>query len=429
MDEIPINDFLFSLEEDKTDEKDSTHSLDMSKNPHMKEAKDAQKHTMWDSLKQLPGKADTISKNFRLWANSRKNLGFYKKYLDRVKSGLYDQYGGEAQVTENSMLDDPVMILKNEAQVYIKEIVDDINKLYEEVLGLSKKLENSVTAEQCISIIRPYTSDYIGQTKKGDKVDKDKQPWKNKILDSTKYKIAKILTRNDERKIYGYTSKNMVLKGYPKPNHLIVTMFVADPQEQPHEQSVKDIFTSVDSFDILAKSDKEDVFNVSNMTRAVLQKTVDNKVMNEIKLSKTAALNHFKSASMDNKKEQGQIIDSIWDGIKEACKELLSRKNYIIDCINVYYDMILRIDKLAINSINSMLDVENSHRDKNYDRHLAFGHKGDLGDKLKKGAKDIATGKVWKDSEGNNLGLTKGKSKDQLNRIASANKMANQLSK
>ena len=221
----------------------------------------------------------------------------------------------------------------------------------------------------------------------------------------------------------------MVLKGYPKPNHLIVTMFVADPQEQPHEQSVKDIFTSVDSFDILAKSDKEDVFNVSNMTRAVLQKTVDNKVMNEIKLSKTAALNHFKSASMDNKKEQGQIIDSIWDGIKEACKELLSRKNYIIDCINVYYDMILRIDKLAINSINSMLDVENSHRDKNYDRHLAFGHKGDLGDKLKKGAKDIATGKVWKDSEGNNLGLTKGKTKDQLNRIASANKMANQLSK
>ena len=153
MDEIPINDFLFSLEEDKTDEKDSTHSLDMSKNPHMKEAKDAQKHTMWDSLKELPGKADTISKNFRLWANSRKNLGFYKKYLDRVKSGLYDQYGGEAQVTENSMLDDPVMILKNEAQVYIKEIVDDINKLYEEVLGLSKKLENSVTAEQCISII------------------------------------------------------------------------------------------------------------------------------------------------------------------------------------------------------------------------------------------------------------------------------------
>ena len=91
--------------------------------------------------------------------------------------------------------------------------------------------------------------------------------------------------------------------------------------------------------------------------------------------------------------------------------------------------MILRIDKLAINSINSMLDVENSHRDKNYDRHLAFGHKGDLGDKLKKGAKDIATGKVWKDSEGNNLGLTKGKTKDQLNRIASANKMANQLSK
>ena len=28
-----------------------------------------------------------------MWARKRKNLGFYKKYLDRVKSGLYDRYG------------------------------------------------------------------------------------------------------------------------------------------------------------------------------------------------------------------------------------------------------------------------------------------------------------------------------------------------
>ena len=424
MDENSINNFLFSLEEENTSEEDK---VNMSKNSHMKEAKFAQKHTMWDSLKELPGKADTLSKNFKLWANSRKNLGFYKKYLDRVQSGLYEQYGGEAQVTENSMLDDPVMILKNEAQVYIKEIVDNINKLYEEVLGLSKRLENSVTAEQCISIVKPYTSDFICQNKKGDKVDQEKESWKNKILNSTKYKIAKILTRNDERKIYGYTSKNMVLKGYPKPNHLIVTLFVANPQEQPHEQSVKDIFTSADSFDILARSDKEDIFNISNMTKAVLQKTVDNKVMNEIKLSKTAALNHFKSTAMDNKKEQGQIIDSIWDGIKEASKELLSRKTYIIDCINTYYEMILRIDKLAVKSINAMLDVENEHRDKNYDKHLAFGHKGDLGDKVKQGAKNVVTGKAFKDATSG--ALTKGKTKDQLDRIARANKLANQLSK
>ena len=423
-----INNFLFSLEEEnnEADSQNNNH-LNSPNNPHMKEAKKAQKHTMWDSLKELPGKADTISKNFKIWANSRKNLGFYKKYLDRVQSGLYEQYGGEAQVTENTLLGDPVMILKNDAQVYIKEIVDNINKLYEEVLSLSKKLETAVTAEQCISIIKPYTSDFIGQNKKGDKVDQDKLPWRNKILDSTKYKIAKILTRNDQRKIYGYTSKNMVLKGYPKPNHLIVTMFVANPQEKPHEQSVTDVFESADSFDILARSDKEDVFNVSNMTRAVLQKTVDNKVMNEIKLSKTAALNHFKSANMDNKKEQGEIIDSIWDGIREACKELLSRKNYIIECINTYYEMILRIDKLAVNAINAMLDVENEHRDKKYDKHLAFGHKGDLGDKIKKGVKDVATGKALTNAVQNDI--TKGKTKDQLDRISKANKLANQLSR
>lgn len=428
MDDFPVNNFLFSLEEENSNKKNTDHKLDMTNNPHMKDAKKAQKRTLWDSLKELPGKADMISKNFKIWANSRKNLDFYKKYLERVQTGLYDRYGDEATVNENQMLDDPVNILKNEAQVYIKEMVDNTNKLYEELLGLSKKLENSVTAEQCISIIKPYISEYIGQNINGEKVDQNKITWKEKILNSTKYKIARILTRNDNRKIYGYNSKSMVLKGYPTANHLIVTLFVANPQEEPIEQSVTSIFTSPDSFDILAKSNKEDIFNVSNMTKAALHKTVDGKVMNEIKLYKNTALNEFKSVNMDNKKEQGKIIDSIWDGVKESCKELLSRKNYIMECINIYFEMILRIDKLARKAIESMLNIENQHRDKNYDKHIKLDHLNDLGDKVKKGVKDVATGKIMKDENGKNFLLTGGKTKDQLNRLAKANKLANKLS-
>ena len=78
-------------------------------------------------------------------------------------------------------------------------------------------------------------------------------------------------------------------------------------------------------------------------------------------------------------------------------------------------------------SINAMLDVENAHRDKKYDKHLAFGHKGDLGDKVKQGVKNVATGKTNRDIR--NAYLTQGKSKDQLNRLAKANKLANRLSK
>ena len=178
-----------------------------------------------------------------------------------------------------------------------------------------------------------------------------------------------------ETGIYGYTSKNMVLKGFPKPNHLIVTLFVVNPEEKPHEQSVTDIFKSANSFDILANSNKQDVFNVSNMVTAVMEKTVNDKVLNDIKQQKQMAIAKFKETPIDNKKDEAKIIDSIWEGINASCKELLDKKVYLIDCINMYFDMILRIDNLAVNSIKQMLDVENANRDKKYDSSLNVSHK------------------------------------------------------
>ena len=87
------------------------------------------------------------------------------------------------------------------------------------------------------------------------------------------------------------------------------------------------------------------------------------------------AIAKFKQTPMDNKKDEGKIIDSIWEGINASCKELLDKKVYLIDCINIYFDMILRIDKLAVKAINEMLDVENAARDKKYDSSLNVAHK------------------------------------------------------
>lgn len=376
---LNTSNFQYSIEEDEN----------VKKNSHMVSAQKSQKHTLWDSLKELPAKADNINKNFQIWARQRKNLWFYKKYLDRVKSGLYERYAGEAMVEENVMVDDPVDILKGPAQQYIKYIVDGVNNIYETVLEMSKKLESATTADKAIAIVKDYASDYIHQDIKG-KETKENLSWHNRLLYSTKYKIAKVLLQNGERKVYGYTTKNMVLKGYPKPNHLIVTLFVTNPEEKPQEQSVTDIFKSADSFDILATSDKTDIFKVASMTSSVLSKTVDNKVMNDIKLFKDNALKAFKNAKMEDKKDQGKIIDSIWDGIKESCKELLSRKKYIIECINVYYEMILRIDNLAVKSINRMLDVEAEHTDKRYNKHSAIGHNTDIRDKAHRVAGKVA---------------------------------------
>ena len=344
------------------------------KSSHMVDA-DKKEQTIFDKLKEIPSKASTLSKKFQLWARQGKNLVFYRKYLDRVKSGLYERYASQALITENDMVDDPVSILTGSAQNYIRSIVSDINKLYQTVTQLSKSLESKVTAEQAISVVSGFCKEYISENINGSNVNQDKLSWKDRILNSTKYKIAKILMSHRETGIYGYTSKNMVLKGFPKPNHLIVTLFVVNPEEKPHEQSVTDIFKSADSFDILANSNKQDVFNVSNMVTAVMEKTVNDKVLNDIKQQKQMAIAKFKETPIDNKKDEAKIIDSIWEGINASCKELLDKKVYLIDCINMYFDMILRIDNLAVNSIKQMLDVENANRDKKYDSSLNVSHK------------------------------------------------------
>ena len=377
MSEMKLEDLIRSCESES--KKSSIQSIEEEKNEtnkHQIEAKNSQKQSLLDKIKELPSKADLISKNFQLWARKRKNLGFYKKYLDRVQSGLYDKYGGEAEVLENQMIDDPVVILKTEAKTYIHDIVEGINEVYTNMLELTKKLENISDANKCIKLVNDYIgSDILDQNIKGEK--SESKSYKDKLFQSTKMKIAKVLMKNGERKVYGYTVKNIVLKNYPTPNHLIVTLFVDNPELKPQEQPVNQIFKSVESFEILADSDKKDIFNVSNMTKAALEKTVDNKVMNTIEQYKANALNHFKQANLANKKEQGKIIDQIWDGIKLSSKELLSRKSYIIECINVYYSMILRIDKLAVNSINAMLAVENMNLDKKYQRHLKVSKMSD----------------------------------------------------
>lgn len=372
MSEISFYDLLYSVEADKNT--NTEQEVNEKTSHQMKTGNSDQKKTLWDNLKELPAKADNISKNFRLWARKSKNLLFYRKYLDRVNGGLYERYSGEARVTENNMVDDPVQILSGEAQKYIQSMVTNINKLYKEVLQISKSLEDKTTAEGAISCVDKYCKSYISETASGSKVNQEKLSWKEKILNATKYKIAKILLSNRSTGVYGYTTKNIVLKGYPKPNHLIVTLFVVNPEEHPQEQSVQDIFKSSQSFDILADANKRDVFNVSAMTTAALSKTINDNVMNEIKLSKNNALAKFKDMELANKKDEGKIIDSIWDGVNASCRELLSRKAYLIECINVYYDMILRIDKLAVKAIKEMLDVEDAHRDKRYDKSVNVGH-------------------------------------------------------
>lgn len=376
--DINSTESIYSLEENKNDNSNFSSGNDShnnEKNVHRQAAETTQKKKggIVNKLKELPAKANHIKQRSRLWMTKMGHFSFYRKYLDRLQSGLYDKCAGEAPIYENRMKGDPVQILKNEAQTYIRDIVHELNGLYQQVLKLSDNLKDKVTAEQCIGVIKDYCSEYASETDAhGGRIDRDKMGWNKKLLDATKFKIAKILLRNGQHKVYGYTMRSMVQKGYPKANYLIVCLFVDNPEERPDKQVVSDIFSGPDSFEILADADKKDIFSVAGMTEAVLSKTVDNNIMNEIKLSRSNALNMFKAREIPNKKDEAKIIDQIWDGIKDASKELLSRKAYLIDCINVYFDMILRIDKLAYNSMKSMLEIEAEKLDKKYKNQSAF---------------------------------------------------------
>src|SRR5574344_667177 len=397
LENISLNDFIKSTEAELKQQpqhayQQPANTNNTPDNKHRQEAKAAEKRSIIDRIKELQAKANHIAQRAKMWKTKSKHFFFYKKYLDRVKSGLYDKYGTEAPIYENRMKDDPVVILKGPAQEYLQEITHRLNLLYQEVLKMSKDLEDKVTAEQCIGVIKKYCSEYASDISyHGSKINQDKLRWDSKLLNATKFKIAKILMRDGERKIYGYTMRSMVQKGYPKSNYLIVTLFVDNPEEKPEKQRVADIFKSADSFEVIADSDKKDTFSVSGMTEAVLSKTVNNNIMNEIKLTREAALKAFANANIPNKKDEGKIIDEIWDGIRDSCKELLTRKEYMIDCINVYFDMILRIDKLARKSIQSMLEYENVVMDKKYKGHLNVSHTKDKNDYTEDGQFRTAT--------------------------------------
>lgn len=373
-----IRDKFKRNKEKHNDNTDENHNNE--KNKHRMEAQKAQKkNSIIDKIREIPGKVNHVSQRFKLWTNKIGHFRFYRKYLDRIQSGLFSRYASSSYIYENQMKGDPVQILKNEAQVYIQEIAKGINNLYHEILDISHNLENKITAEQCINVVQKYCSEYVSdKDSHGNKIDRNKIGWDKRLLDATRFKIAKILLRNGEREVYGYTMRSMVQKGYPKPNHLIVTLFVANPEEKPTKQYVSDVFEGPDSFEILANADKKEIFNISNMTDAVLNKTVKNNVINDIKIFRNNALQMFNQAKdAPNRKDEAVIIDKIWDGIRLSCKELLSRKVYIIDCINIYFDMILRIDKLAYKAINSMLETENGHMDSKYRSSLNVSHKTD----------------------------------------------------
>lgn len=325
-------------------------------------------------------KISLTEKKLILWCNKRYNLAFYKKYLGRLESGAWDRYASEAEVKENKMLGDPVTILKGDAQEYLYFLAEKMEALYSQIMKIGSAIvDENVKLEKIYGMIDKYASEKLNMNFRNTEEHGKKDEYWFKLKRATSTRIADAIFWDGKRKIYGYTPEVVAFKRLPPPNHTIVTLIVANPEEQPVMQSVTDIFESYESFKIMAASDKSDVFKVFKEINYATLAAVDTKKINEF----NNVISKFKSKAKDSDKDSDDDDDSEESGEKKIRKKLLKAarkslkmivgmKAYTMDCVIIYYQMLLRIDNLARKSIEAILTVENKYKDERYRPGLAY---------------------------------------------------------
>lgn len=314
-----------------------------------------------DKISKGIKKAAITEKKISLWISKGKNLPFYRKYLGRMESGAWERYGSEAEVLENRMVGDPVIILRDEAKEAIKYLSSKIQTAFNTLSDISSQAESGCSLKELKKSVDKYVEERVNLNFVMEE-SKDNS-YKFKIKRATATRIADALLWGGRRKIYGYTTESLVVKKLPPPNHTVVTLFVENPEESPTTQSVTDIFDGPESIRILASSEKTKDFNIFEEIKMGAMKSVDKDKLLVMRKTTSKMKSKFKKTDDPEDKERYEIVKAL----NKSINHLVKMQNYAIDCAVVYFDMILRVDKLARKSMEAILQVEQSHRDKNYD--------------------------------------------------------------
>ena len=320
-----------------------------------------------DTLRKLPSRINKIRKEFKLFRMRSKNHAFYMKYMGRIE-GLYERYSDEAKIVENGMKGDPVEILKNEGHEYISNISNEFVNLQHELINISKKFASSGNPKEMITLLKHFGGMYMNDTVKSNSIT-------HNFIISCRFKIGEIILKNN--KIYGYTSESIAENGkFPPSNHAIVSLFVDKPDEKPYEQSVSDIFKNTDSFKLIAKNEKEPIFEVASMCSDLLTKGIQEdsyKMIKEYRKQSTEkfklTINELTAKSNEPKKEKRKLTKQFkhsWKALLAGYDYFIKNKSYISDLIESYFVMMTRIDNLCKECIVSLLHTETMHRDERY---------------------------------------------------------------
>lgn len=323
-------------------------------------------------FKALPGRVSKIRKQYKLFRMRAKNHAFYMKYMGRIE-GLYDRYADEAAIMENGMKGDPVQVLKEEGHDYIADVSNGMVDLQHELIDLSKKFASTGDAKQIFNMLKSFGGMYMSDVQKANQI-------RSAFDKSIRFKVGELILKNN--KIYGYTAQSIAEnKKIPPSNHAIVSLFVDRPDEKPYEQKVSDIFKDVESFKLIAKNEKEPIFETTVICSDVLTKGIQKESLNQFKINKKSSKEKFEltlkeaiSKSKDAKKEKRKLkqqFNCCWKALESAYNYMLKVKGYILDLIESYFIMMTRIDNLCKECLVSMLKVETMHKDERYNT----GHK------------------------------------------------------
>lgn len=296
--------------------------------------------------------------------------GFFKKWYGRIPSML-SRYGGEATVFENRMRGDPTDVLLSSGVEYLNNMTEFTNNLFTELLDIAKKVASAGDVTAKLNALKSFCKTYPIET------GSEAKEIKTQVMNETCYRIAKCIM--GDHGIYGYTPEGIVEnKKFPTCNHIVVSLFIDNPHEEPQEISVSEIFHKPESLTIFAHPEKLLNFENSykNSVNAIVQ-GFNSREMSQIdrnlKVGQKRLVNSLRNAKFRDAIEDGgdpkdlrKTSAAINDALVDSFDLVIEQKKRCIQVVGSMYDMSNRIMSLAKRAVAALHQVEKKHSDKRF---------------------------------------------------------------
>lgn len=331
-----------------------------------------------NNIAAIPSKVRLITKKIQLFMKDRKHLYFFQKFRGKFE-GLWEQYSDGIEIEENEFLGDPVKIISENLPNYIIAFGKTMCELSDEVQKLADDVEKA-PFDKKMQMVKEYSKEAPSRDEKGHEIPEEKMG--KRIYLATRKKLSQIIFNQEAAggkiRIYGFTEESVTVGKLPPPNHLIVSLIVKDPFKEPVARPLRDIFDSWESFNILADSNKQKLFSTQELANAVLKNSINVDTFKKMETNRKnlfAGLKAPEFKTMDKKeaKRRKKMTKQIANGLSQSVKTMGKMKIYLMECINAYFSVILRVDELAFTAVKMMANAESEGNDIRYDAEMGAG--------------------------------------------------------